>query len=146
MIPPLRNRGKDCLLIAEHFLGQLNQQMGRKITGFTDSATKKMMAYQWPGNIRELRNVVERAVVLNQKDEIDASDLSLSPASSKAEGVSEVEDNPEITLADLEKRHIDRVLRHTDGNKSRAALILGIERSTLDRKLKRYQKSDQGRS
>ena len=146
LIPPLRNRGKDCLLIAEHFLGQLNQQMGRKITGFTDSATKKMMAYQWPGNIRELRNVVERAVVLNQKDEIDASDLSLSPASSKAEGVSEVEDNPEITLADLEKRHIDRVLRHTDGNKSRAALILGIERSTLDRKLKRYQKSDQGRS
>ncbi len=140
LIPPLRQRGKDCLVIAEHFLQQLNHQMGRKIAGFSDEAKRKLMGYQWPGNVRELRNVIERAVVLNTKDSIEASDLSLSPTESQAgESLPDAE-TPEISLADLEKRHIYRVLQLTDGNKSRAAAILGIERSTLDRKLKRYQK------
>ena len=151
LIPPLRERGRDCLLIAEHFLQQLNHQMGRKITGFSDEAQRKLMSYPWPGNVRELRNVVERAVVLNTKSIIDSDDLSLSPTlgsnlagaatSGQSDRSSIVEDSPEISLADLERLHINGVLQYTGGNKSRAASILGIERSTLDRKLKRYQQS-----
>jgi Nif-specific regulatory protein len=144
IIPPLRKRGRDCLLIAEHFLQQFNHQMGRKITGFTEEATQKLLSYQWPGNVRELRNVIERAVVLNTKSVIELSDLTLAPVlggSSDQVAMSGLS-SPEISLAELEKRHIDRVLQYTDGNKSRAASILGIERSTLDRKLKRYQQQD----
>ncbi len=138
LVPPLRERGKDCLHLAEYFLQQFNQEMGRKIEGFTEAAKKRLLAYSWPGNIRELKNVVERAVVLNTKTHIDDSDLVLTPAL-EAGATSAAEDGPaEMTLAALERAHIERVLRYTEGNKSRAASILGIERSTLDRKLKRF--------
>ncbi|TWU31000.1 sigma 54-interacting transcriptional regulator [Novipirellula artificiosorum] len=138
-VPPLRKREQDCLLLAEFFLKRFNLEMGRRIEGFTPAAQKQLLAYHWPGNIRELRNVVERAVVLNQKGIIDASDLALTPAESE-EAARKRSDGPpvEMSLAELEQNHIERVLRHTDGNKSRAASILGIERSTLDRKLKKY--------
>jgi transcriptional regulator with GAF, ATPase, and Fis domain len=142
IVPPLRERGKDCLELAEYFLDQFNREMGRKIEGFTDAAKKRILAYSWPGNIRELKNVVERAIVLNTKLYIDEHDLALAPAIEKgASPVVHDDASPEMTLAELEKLHIDRVLRYTDGNKSRAATILGIERSTLDRKLKRTDPS-----
>ena len=137
-MPPLRERGKDCLQLAEYFLAQFNQEMGRRIEGFSDEAKKTLLEYSWPGNIRELKNVVERAVVLNTKNHIDVSDLALSPASETRTSGSPSADAVEMTLAALEQIHIERVLRHTDGNKSRASAILGIERSTLDRKLKRF--------
>lgn len=139
IVPPLRSRGQDCLHLAEFFLERFNAEMGRKIERFTDSAKKRLVDYSWPGNIRELKNVVERAVVLNTKDEIDETDLALTPAIA---GVSAESSTPqattEMTLAQLERQHIERVLRHTAGNKSRASAILGIERSTLDRKLKKF--------
>ncbi|MGI9470693.1 MAG: sigma 54-interacting transcriptional regulator [Rubripirellula sp.] len=138
LVPPLRNRGKDCLYLAEYFLDQFNREMGRKIEGFTDAAKKRLLQYSWPGNIRELKNVIERAVVLNTKTQIDDTDLSLSPALEGGAAASEATDPVEMTLAELEQIHIERVLRYTDGNKSRASAILGIERSTLDRKLKRF--------
>jgi Nif-specific regulatory protein len=137
VVPPLRQRGKDCLHLADYFLHQFNKSMGRKIEGFTDAAIKRLLSYSWPGNIRELKNVIERAVVLNTNLHIDESDLALSPAVN-GKSTAEVEVSAEITLAELERAHIERVLRHTGGNKSRAASILGIERSTLDRKLKKY--------
>ena len=115
--------------------------MGRKIEGFTESAKKRLVAYSWPGNIRELKNVIERAVVLNTKSHIDESDLALSPALESGSQDTVVDVSPEMTLAALERAHIERVLRHTQGNKSRASSILGIERSTLDRKLKRFSAS-----
>ncbi|TWU48900.1 Transcriptional regulatory protein ZraR [Rubripirellula tenax] len=139
VVPPLRNREGDVVMLADFFLQRFNTEMGRKISGITDAAKKRLRGYSWPGNIRELKNVIERAVVLNRKDVIDESDLSLSPtadASNAKFGGSEI--SPETTLADLERAHIERVLQYTEGNKSRAASILGIERSTLDRKLKRY--------
>ena len=141
VVPPLRQRGQDVIALAEFFLDRFNQEMGRKICGFTKDAKQRLLDYSWPGNIRELRNVVERAVVLNTKSMIDASDLALAPAVSG--GGTEVaaelgSENVEVTLAALEQAHIERVLRHTEGNKSRAATILGIERSTLDRKLKKF--------
>jgi Nif-specific regulatory protein len=138
VVPPLRQRGKDCLHLAEHFLQQFNQEMGRKIEGFTEAARKRLLAYSWPGNIRELKNVIERAVVLNTSGQIDESDLALTPALEAGSAAAAAGDLVEMTLAQLEQAHIERVLRHTGGNKSRAAAILGIERSTLDRKLKRF--------
>lgn len=139
VVPPLRSRGQDCLELAEFFLERFNSEMGRKITAFTDGAKKRLVEYSWPGNIRELKNVIERAVVLNTKTEIDESDLALSPAIEGGVDAVEATSAPvEMTLAQLERQHIERVLRHTGGNKSRASSILGIERSTLDRKLKRF--------
>ncbi len=138
IVPPLRSRHQDCLLLARYFLDRFNREMGRRIEGFTDAAKKRLLKYHWPGNIRELRNVVERAVVLNQKNVIDESDLALSPTTSFGQpSQSAISSEVEMTLAELEGLHIERVLRHTEGNKSRASTILGIERSTLDRKLKK---------
>jgi DNA-binding NtrC family response regulator len=139
VVPPLRSRGKDCLQLAQFFLDRFNAEMGRKIEGFTEAAKKRLVAYSWPGNIRELKNVVERAVVLSTKTEIDAADLALTPAIEGGSMSTAYAETPaEMTLAELEREHIERVLRHTDGNKSRASTILGIERSTLDRKLKKF--------
>ena len=139
-------RGKDVILLAEHFLERFNLEMGRKIEDFTDAARKRLLGYSWPGNVRELKNVIERAVVLNTKTTIDESDLSLAPAvvgGNSADSGAVDDGEVEMTLAALERRHIERVLQHTSGNKSKASLILGIERSTLDRKLKRFAKDDQ---
>ncbi|MCC9601766.1 sigma 54-interacting transcriptional regulator [Stieleria sp. JC731] len=142
LVPPLRERGNDIVLLAEHFLAGFNEKMGRRINSITPAAQTMLLDYRWPGNIRELRNVIERAVVLNATDSIDAQHLLLTPATvGGASPEIAMSDSPvEISLADLEKAHIERILRHTDGNKSRAASILGIERSTLDRKLKKFAK------
>ena len=145
LVPSLRKREQDVLHLAEHFLAGFNQEMGRKVEGFTDAANRRLLEYSWPGNVRELKNVVERAVVLNTKNVIDESDLTLAPAfvgDAPEAGATQLLDstNVEITLAELEREHIERVLRHTSGNKSRASSILGIERSTLDRKLKKFAK------
>ena len=139
IVPPLRTRGDDCFELAQFFLDRFNAEMGRRIDGFSDAARKRIIGYDWPGNIRELKNVIERAVVLNTKSQIDVADLALSPAV-EARGPEPTlsASAVEISLAELERQHIERVLRHTGGNKSRAATILGIERSTLDRKLKRF--------
>ncbi|MGB7325831.1 MAG: sigma 54-interacting transcriptional regulator [Rubripirellula sp.] len=142
VVPPLRVRGSDVVTLAEFFLQRFNAEMGRKIESISDAAKMKLRAYSWPGNIRELKNVIERAVVLNRKNVIDEADLALTPAADAASTVSLADGTAvETTLAQLEQLHIERVLRHTDGNKSRAAQILGIERSTLDRKLKRYSEA-----
>lgn len=144
-VPPLRERGNDVLLLAEHFLARFCGEMGRRFEGFTESAKAKLLAYRWPGNIRELKNTIERAVVLSIGPAIEADDLLLSdlrlPHTGEGDSMAATtgQDGPWISLAELEQRHIEAVLRHTDGNKSRAAKILGIERSTLDRKLKRLK-------
>ncbi|WP_442506704.1 sigma 54-interacting transcriptional regulator [Novipirellula sp. SH528] len=141
IVPPLRQRQRDCLLLAQFFLDRFNREMGRRIETISEAAQKRLLEYHWPGNIRELRNVIERAVVLNQKNVIEEIDLALSPtAAAGGGGTASSETAVEMTLAELEQQHIERVLRHTDGNKSRAAAMLGIERSTLDRKLKRFAK------
>ena len=139
-VPPLRDRLDDVPLIAEHFLKRFVRETGRKIRGFTEPAIQKLTAHRWPGNVRELRNVVERAVALGTGPVLDAADIWLSeidlgsPSSPSSRAVSY---KPE-SLEELEKRHILDTLRHTDWNKSQAAAILGIERSTLDRKIKGY--------
>jgi len=152
VIPPLRQRGKDVLRLAEFFLRRFALQMGRKIDGFTAAAQQHLASYDWPGNVRELKNVIERAVVLSTHPVVDASDLVLSnvrldaapsapaaPAASASATLGGTGSQTElISLEALEQRHIVQVLKATGGNKSRASSILGIERSTLDRKIRRY--------
>ena len=144
IVPPLRERGRDVIRLAQHFVKLFGEQMGRRIDGLTPDAENRLLGYDWPGNIRELKNVIERAVVLSTSNTIDASDLVLSKvsvthsATSSSES-SDATDFRELSLSELEKQHILKTLRATDGNKSKAATILGIERSTLDRKLKRYE-------
>ena len=96
-----------------------------------------MNAYHWPGNVRELRNVIERAVALNIGPMLDAPDIWLSPVDVETSGSHSALFLPS-SLDDLEKKHILATLVHTDWNKSKTAEILGIERSTLDRKIKAY--------
>jgi Nif-specific regulatory protein len=141
-VAPLRERRDDVPELAEHFLQRFVHETGRKIRGFTPAAIQKMQNYNWPGNVRELRNVVERAVALSlgAGPMLDAGDIwlsSLEPAGFKAAGQPSAAFLP-VSLETMEKQHIKAALEHTDWNKSKAADVLGIERSTLDRKIKLY--------
>jgi Nif-specific regulatory protein len=135
---PLRDRRSDVPLLAQHFLRRFVSETGRKIRGFTPAAIQKMQEYHWPGNVRELRNVVERAVALGAGPFLDAADIWLSSLDASTPGSSSEELYQPLSLESVEKVHILRTLQHTDWNKSQSATILGIERSTLDRKIKLY--------
>jgi transcriptional regulator with GAF, ATPase, and Fis domain len=138
-VPPLRERPSDVRLLASHFLQRFVRETGRKIRGFTESALAKMEDYHWPGNVRELRNVVERAVALGFGPVLDANDIWLSSLEAAAPVVSASGEAYEaVSLEEIERRHILKTLEHTDWNKSQAAKILRIERSTLDRKINAY--------
>jgi hypothetical protein len=134
--------GRESYELALYFLARFNQETGRKIRGFASDAIELMKRYPWPGNIRELKNVVERAVVLSHGEVIGAGDLmlsSLSTASESGEVAPPRLGYEPLSLEDVERRHISQTLNATGWNKSRSAIILGIERSTLDRKISRYQ-------
>jgi transcriptional regulator with GAF, ATPase, and Fis domain len=137
---PLRDRKADIPILADHFLKRFVRETGRKIRGFTPAAMQKMHDYHWPGNVRELRNVVERAVALGSGPMLDVVDIwlsSLDPLRPPSEHDIHLGYQP-LPLDEIEKRHILKTLEHTDWNKSQAATILSIERSTLDRKIKTY--------
>jgi Nif-specific regulatory protein len=141
-VPPLRKRIEDVPILARSFLESIGAETGRKIRGFTPRAMDQLMKYRWPGNVRELRNVVERAMLLTQDDVIDENHLMLSnlPTAGDTGDVGEYTQQRYVpsSLSDMERRHIHATLKSTGWNKSRAATILGIERSTLDRKIRRY--------
>jgi len=142
VVPPLRKRVDDIPILAEHFLDRYSKETGRKYQGFTPEAMRVLMAYRWPGNIRELKNVVERAVVLGAAPYVQEQDLLLSTLNTTGE-TDFRRDEPRdvfipLTLEDMERNHIIRTLEHVQWNKSLASKQLGIERTTLDRKIKRY--------
>jgi Nif-specific regulatory protein len=138
-VPPLRERRSDVRILAEHFLKRFIRETGRRIHGFTAAALKKLEDHDWPGNVRELRNVVERAVALGTGPMLDASDIWLSSVELDDPGArpNNAPFQP-MSLEDMEKQQILNTLQHTDWNKSQAAAILRIERSTLDRKIKLF--------
>jgi len=142
IVPPLRKRPEDIAELANHFLQKFNAETGRRIKGFTPRAMEQIRSYRWPGNVRELKNVVERAVVLTRGEFIDLEDLTLSRLATAGD-TGEVAVVPRqyqpMSLDDVERRHILATLAATGWNKSQAAAILGIERSTLDRKIRRYE-------
>ena len=141
-VPPLRHRPEDIQILADFFLQKYNAETGRKIKGYSPHVRHQMQRYRWPGNVRELKNVVERAVVLAQGEMIEMEDLTLTKLSTASESQFDlgtlVEEYRPMSLEEVECRHIEQTLASTAWNKSKAASILGVERSTLDRKIKKY--------
>jgi Nif-specific regulatory protein len=140
-VEPLRSRQDDIPLLAHHFLQRFARKSGRPPKALAPSALATLKAYHWPGNIRELQNTIERAVILSPEEVIGPQDIQLSALGASAPPVPVATSSEEFqveSLEDLEQRHILATLEHTGWNKSQAAQLLGIERSTLDRKLKRY--------
>ena len=144
LVPPLRKRPEDIAPLAAHFLERFAAETGRRVRGFTPEAVAAMRAYHWPGNIRELRNCVERAVVLSQDEWLDAHELALSHLASAGDtgriGVARAAAFTPTTLDEMERQHVMATLEAVGGNKTKAAAMLGIERSTLDRKMARWAK------
>jgi DNA-binding NtrC family response regulator len=132
-LPPLRQRGDDILLLTDHFLTRFAKEMGRPAPRFSDRALQALRNYHWPGNVRELENVVQRLVVMGEGETIDIPDfppLMRFSAGQKA--------GFDRTLAEVEAEYIQNVLASVDGNRTRAAQILGIDRKTLREKLKNH--------
>ncbi|MCB2217579.1 sigma-54-dependent transcriptional regulator [Desulfofustis glycolicus] len=129
-LPPLRERGDDILLLADFFLHRLNQEMKKNIKGFSDSAAQALRRYHWPGNIRELRNLLEREVIFNRSGWLSIPGLCRNRVDWPSEATDDL-----MTLKEAERRHIQHVLRKTGNNKSHAARILAISRTTLRQKL-----------
>jgi DNA-binding NtrC family response regulator len=138
--PALRERGGDVLLLAQHFVDRFGARGGRKLRGIQAAAAEKLAAYDWPGNVRELENAIERAVALLRTDEVTLDDLPEKVRQHRAGRLSfAVDDLAEVvSIAELERRYIQRVLTLAGGNKSRAADMLGLDRRTLYRRLDRY--------
>jgi DNA-binding NtrC family response regulator len=132
-IPPLRDRRGDIRPLAEHFLGRLAALHRSPARSIAPEAMRALEAYDFPGNVRELKNMIERALVEAQKDRIEREHLPASVTQSAAGGVER-----KATLAEVESEHIRRILKLTRGRKSEAAAILGISRKTLLEKRKRY--------
>jgi transcriptional regulator with GAF, ATPase, and Fis domain len=145
-VPSLRDRREDIISLAESFMTSFRRRSGIGPIGFSQRAIDAMLAYDWPGNIRELKNSVERAFVLANSELAEPEDLALSNLGGSslpvARQVATAAGYREMTLADVERAHILATLEYTAGQKSKASTILGIERSTLDRKLKKFDGDD----
>jgi len=139
-IPPLRARGNDVLALAEHFVQRFAGRTAKRIVSIAPAAQRKLLAYDWPGNVRQLENSMERAVALTRGDQIEADDLPEKVLSFDgwSRATEEVDLENVLTLDQVERRQIERALREAHGNKTRAAKALGIDRRTLYRKLDRY--------
>ncbi len=143
MLPPLREREGDIVLLAQHYLQALAAENGRKVSGITPDAMDALAAYGWPGNVRELRNVIERMVVLSSGDKLTVRDLP--PALRAPTGGRAVAGTrPGQVLRDAERQLIEEALRRHKGSRTRAAVDLGISRRTLHRKLNEFGLRDLG--
>lgn len=133
VMPPLREREDDVLLLIHHFTRKFAEELGRSAPSFSDEAIKVLTGYHWPGNVRELENVIQQVVVLCDSELIRVADLPpyLHFSAGRGEGLNR-------TLAEVEAEHIRNVLASVNDNKTRAAEILGIDRKTLREKLKLF--------
>jgi two-component system response regulator HydG len=135
-LPALRERREDIPLLAEHFLHKYAKAMNRPVPRVTAQAMDLLMNHEWPGNVRELENAIERALVVSREIDLKASDFSFQfQIGAQAQAAAGAGGR---TLDDVERTHIERVWQECAGNHSRAARILGIDRTTLYNKLKRY--------
>ncbi len=139
-LPPLRARGTDTLLLAQHFLKKFAARSGHPIVGISEAVAEKMLAYSWPGNVRELRNVIERAVALGRHDRLVVEDLPEKVRDYRSSQVVIAGSDPTelVPMEEVERRYILHVLESVDGNKTLAARTLGLDRKTLYRKLRSF--------
>ncbi len=142
-MPSLAERPEDVPALADHLLVEIARAQGAPALGFTSSALDALAAHRWPGNVRELRNAVERAFVTARGRRIDAADLPLSVRRPAVRGPERAGAEPEegvaaLSLAEIEKAHVERVLAMTGWNRSAAARVLGIDRRTLFAKIQRH--------
>jgi two-component system response regulator AtoC len=142
-LPALRERAGDIPILVEGLLAKINRDLDKDVRYVTPAALARLVAYAWPGNVRELENMLTRAVVLAKSDVLDETLLPLGAAAPQgdagaAAGAERDAEGALPTLRELERRHIGRVLSHTEWNKRRACAILDISRPTLDRKIEEY--------
>ncbi|MDB5391442.1 MAG: algB [Planctomycetaceae bacterium] len=135
VVPPLRMRRKDIQPMAEHLLRFFARQSGKSVTRFTDEARDAMLRYSWPGNLRELRNAIERGVILASGDEVGLAELPAQIGATLPRAIMEI--GGAVTLEQLEAEHLRRVLANSP-SLDEVATILGVDPSTLYRKRKRY--------
>jgi two-component system response regulator HydG len=146
-LPPLRERQGDIPLLMEHFLRDISRRMGREVQGFSRTARKALLSYHWPGNIRQLRNVIERMLVLDSDGVLDVDglppeiavlvrDQPPEPTVDAPEGADALVGKP---MSDVERYYILRALELTNGNREEASSMLGIGERTLYRKIKEYE-------
>lgn len=138
--PPLRNRRSDIPLLVEYFVKKFNKELKRQCLGVDNAVIRHLLSYPWPGNVRELKNVIERAMILSQEDRITVADLH--PEIIKLSQSPQHSDDLRDAMHTYEKEHIRRVLMYTDGNREEAARRLGINPSTLYRKMAELSISD----
>jgi DNA-binding NtrC family response regulator len=136
-IPPLRERREDIPLLVEHFIEKFNIEMGKEIRGASEEAVRLLVDREWPGNARELRNVIERAMVVAKGNIITEADVSLHSAAGGA-------NHRTKSLEEIEKEHIKVVLNENQWNIVRSALALGIDRVTLYNKIKKFDLKKEG--
>jgi two-component system NtrC family response regulator len=132
-VPPLRDRTEDIPALIELFLERANGELGKNVKGISEGAMDILMGYGWPGNVRELKNVIERAVILTDTDKVTTAVLPMELVGGPSGTLRDVK-----SLVQMERDHIIRVLVSVGGNRSEAARLLGISRSTLIEKIKRY--------
>ena len=140
-LPPLRERGGDVLLLAQAFLDRFARKLGRPELHISKPVAEKLIAYHWPGNVRELENCVERMASLSRFEELTIEDLPERIRAYRSDRFFLAADHAEeiLSIEELERRYIQRVLKIVEGNKSRAAELLGLDRRTLYRKLERWE-------
>jgi DNA-binding NtrC family response regulator len=142
-VPPLRTRGNDVLLLAQHFLERAAARSGKAVLGFSQLAAERLLGFNWPGNVRELQNAVERAVALTVHERIVPDDL---PERIRTHRRSQLafggDDAAELLpMHEVERRYFFHVLESAGGNKTLAARILGFDRRTMYRKLERFDQN-----
>ena len=137
-LPPLRARGDDIVLLAQYFVDRFSSQIGKKISGLTDAAIKRLVSYPWPGNVRQLENTILRAVILTQSQFIDADTIIFEGISARPELSLSLPDSLKQAKEMVERMLVERALKKADNNISKAAKILEISRPQLYQLMARY--------
>jgi two-component system NtrC family response regulator len=150
LIPPLRERKDDVLPIANHFLNQFTRRMNKPIAGFEDAANKRLLSFDWPGNVRQLRNVIERSVIHCEGDRIGSADIFLNdstlgePAAQESipqnnEALKQAKKNIRMTaISDLEKKFLLNALEQNNWNVTKAARETGLQRTNFQNLMKKH--------
>ena len=138
-IPPLRDHKDDILILAKLFIEEYNKEFNKNVQKLDPKTERLLLSYPWPGNVRELKNVIERGIILCKNDSLLPENLPMELQRGDATIITPQVSFGKVSLQEMERHHIKEVLKLVNGNKSQAARILDISRSTLREKLKNYE-------